>query len=1115
MQRQKTHQPPSHRPFHRNSTTAISALTLVALGAPFALLPKSAHAQLAPPTNAGAIPRADLKWYSYGPITQEKADEKAPADLPAGSDVHRISYTGGQGDFWVGAGAELSQPADNNKVELYLKAPATNQNRPITLVVKDSANRTGYYEFTPTQDWTKFSLRREQPRHSDGGTPQNIAKIEVILLNSWFQPGEKWSLDVAGITTSQVQVPPYHWYDFSSGQLTAKPIEEKGPENSGEVRHISFVSTDGDYWVGAGEELATPKDDNVIEFYIRKNTPQDRTVTVKVLDSDGRQGFYEINVPNDWIKVQLRREKPVHTGGGETPRDIAKVEFIMLSRWFKPGEEWSVDVAGFKTSKISPLPFLNPLWMPAQVPPPVAGNRIEVAIHNIWSQGSTYPGLENPAGLPMAEDITTHLRQEYGHVGIEIGYLKGDAGRQFADFLHQKGDLSAVTAHNHAAFEEQENGRPLTDDEKKTLWARNAAGQTPLEQGLDGSHGEDLTNPRYLKLAQQLYLRSAQAGADVFRPVDYVWPYPQGGWTWTFSESALKRWPEDLKETDTGLELGHGLDTKNTTGRRVAHFWEYFNSYHGYTMKPGDVGLTSWDNYRPPAPGAPDSPQNRNNHDLIDMLYHYEWVKFAGEVVRPAAEQYGMLTQPVCNPEEVNNGTDLYWLNKLAFARGFWSEWWGHPGVVVPSYYNGTYYSNVARTNGKEIVIGGEVAAAGGNPYEGRPMYWDNQAGYLVAYSQAGSTSATAQNHQYWAWNWDKAIDPKAPEHAAYTGMRSSWSGFLQDRGDKATKPKTDVLAVSTRAITQGLPYFDHGSEQPYNLGQNLVNLNYLHDGAAFPLDDAYNLDDYKTILFSSFEPPQGFAAKLNKWLGAGTGRTLITHSFVPTRYSAPLTSIPADPMAYIQSGGQEKLLGFGAIQESDVTTGVLQARDPGFEATLKEWDGQTVTFSRGLCRTTGVVGEKVLLSLGNTPLVSEHRVGQGRVIYLHFFANESSIARGKLQNAIVDAVMHYCGYQPCAITPPGQNAILLQQPNGAKIFITVNGAANTILQDDKARVWNSYQAQDPSVKATFLLHAGKPDTSYRITDMLTGKQWQATSDKQGYVSVSNDGWNMRGLKVQ
>ncbi|MDQ3813377.1 MAG: hypothetical protein M3347_05445, partial [Armatimonadota bacterium] len=805
-------------------------------------------------------------------------------------------------------------------------------------------------------------------------------------------------------------VEPYKWYAFSSGNMKQEKSDEKGPGGT-EVRRLTFNATEklpGDYWVGAGVELATPQDHNVIKFYIRKTSPQRSTVTMKVLDSRGRQGFYELGVPSDWIKVKLRREQPVHTGGGEVPRDIAKIEFILNNTWFKPGEVWTVDVAGIKTSKVTPLAFQNRFWMPAKVPPPVPGYRVEVAIHNIWPQGSTFPGIHNPAGMAMAKDITENFIKEYGPVGIEIGYLSGESGQSFAQFLHERGALSAVTAHNHAAFEQQEDGRSLTAEEKDALHARNAAGQNPIERGLDPTHSEDITNPRFLKLAQQLYLSSAKAGADVYRPVDYVWSYVQGGQSWTYSSAALKAWPQDLNETDAGLELGKGIDARKPVSRRVAHFWEYFASYHGYRMRPSDLGLNSWDEYRPPAPNAPDSPQLRNNRIVLNMLYHYEWLKFANEVTRPSATQYGMLTQPVVNPEEINNGTDLYWLSKLAFARGYWTEWWGHPGIVVPTYYNGRYYDNAVRTNGKEIVIGGEVAAAGGNPYEGRPHYWDNMAGYLVAYSQAGSVDARAQNHQYWAWTWERAIDPQRPEYAAYTGMRSSYCGFLQNRNDKAVKPKTDLLAMSMRAITHGLPYFDHGSDQPYNLGQELVKLNYLHDGAAFPLNDAFNPDDYKTIVFSSFEPPQGFVKKLGQWLSAKAGRTLITHSFVPTRFSAPVTELRADMMAFIQPGGQEKLLGFGSISESDVTSGVLQARHPVFKTVLKEWDGKPVTFSRGICRTAGVTDEKVLLALNDLPLVSEHRAGQGRVIYLHFFANEGGLERGKLQQAIMDAVLCY-----------------------------------------------------------------------------------------------------------
>lgn len=910
---------------------------------------------------------------------------------------------------------------------------------------------------------------------------------------------------------------PYQWYAYSSGNMLADTTTEKGP-NASAVERLTFNATDklpGDYWVGAGVALTKPKDDNVIEFYVRKTSPQQRTVTVRVLDAAGHQGFYEINVPTEWIKVRLRREQPVHTDGGPAPADIAKVEFILNNTWFKPGETWKVDVAGMKTSKILPLPWQNQFWMPAKVPPPVPGNRVEIAIHNFFGMGSTYPGLDNPAGLPMAKDITRNLQKQFGPVGIEIGYLNGENGRQFAQFLHENGDLSAVTAHNHAGVDEPLDGHTLTEDERKAMFARNAAGQDPTQQGLSFLHGMDATNPDYVKHVQQLYLKSAKVGADVFRPVDYVWPYAGGGWTWTHSASALRRWPEDLTETDGGLELGQGMDAKKPAGRRVAHFWEYFASYHGYRMKPQDVGLTSWNEYRPPAPDDPDSPQGRNSHIVINMLYHYEWLKFANEVARPPAEQYGMLTQPVCNPEEVNNGTDLYWLSKLAFARGYWTEWWGGAGILVPSYYNGRYYGNAIRRNGKEIVIGGEVSAAGGNPYTGQPYYWDNMTTYLIAYSQAGSVDARAQNEQYWAWTWQRALDPSGPEYATYTTTRSAFSGFLQNRNDRAAKPKTDLLAVSMRAITQGLPYFTNGSDQPYNLGQDLVGLSYLHDGAAFPLEDSFRLADYNTIVLSSPEPPQGFVKSLQQWLAAKAGRTLITHSFVPTRFSAPVTELRPDPLAFVQPGGQEKLLGFGGIHEGDVSSGVLQTHDPIFKSALRAWDGKAVTFSRGICRTAGVPGERALVTLGGQPLVSIHRAGKGHVLYLHFFANETSIERGALQRAIVDAALRYAGYKPSAITPGDQYALMFQKPGGGRMFITYNGAANTALKDAKGKVWGTYQAQDPTVVATVRLLAGKPNAAYVVTDALTGAKQRLTSDGGGYVTVNNKGWNMRGLLVE
>lgn len=86
---------------------------------------------------------------------------------------------------------------------------------------------------------------------------------------------------------------PYQWYAYSSGNMVAEKAAETGP-NGSEMEHLTFRATDklpGDYWVGAGEARAKPLDDNVIEFYIRKTSLQQRTVTLKVINSAGNEGY--------------------------------------------------------------------------------------------------------------------------------------------------------------------------------------------------------------------------------------------------------------------------------------------------------------------------------------------------------------------------------------------------------------------------------------------------------------------------------------------------------------------------------------------------------------------------------------------------------------------------------------------------------------------------------------------------------------------------------------------------------------------------------------------------------------------------------------------------------
>ncbi len=752
-------------------------------------------------------------------------------------------------------------------------------------------------------------------------------------------------------------------------------------------------------------------------------------------------------------------------------------------------------------AQIVPKPYLHPNWMPRTIPPPVPGYRIETCIHNCWAKGvGDFPGLDSrdpETALKMAKEIADNLIVQYKYVGPEVAYLSGESGKCFAQHVRKKGGIVLTEGHNNPGVEF------LTE---KGAFVLNPEGKNPAQTGGLVHHSEDMTAPVVLAELRKRIEASAKVGAQAWRSVDYTWQW-WGGPIWGYSEPAIRRWREDLTGQDGDLEIVEGRK------HRIARFWEYFASYHGYRMKPENVGLASWYDYNPPRRTDKPTPQDLNSRRLFSMLFHYEWVKYINEAHRVSATKYGCFGQPICNPECHDNGTDLYWLLKCAFIRGFNAEWWGSAGVVIPNYYNCTYYGNTAQTNRKEIVLHGESAAAGNGFFEGsRPNYWDNMANYLITYAQSASVDFKAKHDQYWGASWSKMIDPRENAHQAYTAFRSAWCGFLRCRNDKARKPRTGVLAIGVRSVAYNVDPFDISrSSQPFNLAQDLISLNYLHDGAAFPMDDAYNLDRYNTILLSPFVMPRGFAGKVGAWVRSGKGRTLITHSFVPTRFSAPYAEAPPDGHAYLQPGGQERLLGLATIGGSDIRSGVVEAHCPKFKAALSGFIGQRIEFGRGICESAG---GNVLVSMDSHPLVTERAFGKGRVVYIHFYPSDTSLGTQRFEAAVVDGVMRYVGQKPMTLTPEGVFALVFDRPGGRKAVVTYNSAARTdVLYSGKTR--RVFQAQDPEAKGQVKALAGAPNSRILLRDMITGHRETAKSDSAGYVTIPYDGWNMRGVYVE
>ncbi len=907
------------------------------------------------------------------------------------------------------------------------------------------------------------------------------------------------------------------WVTNSSGELSSKQLNP-------ELRVVNFnINKARDVWSSAGWNFKPANKDNMIEFKVWAD--KSVQLILKVTDSAGKSGYYHFNAINGWQQVKMNIKSPDRLDNGSgTLNDIVQAHFIFNPIIFKDGFHFKFLIKDFKTftqngRKVHAYYHRN--WQPAKTPPPVKGYWIETCIWNTWTPGSgwgtgdcEFNGYNNPKGMAVAKNLIDHLVKEYKYIGITLPYVSGKEGREICKYLLDRGGIPQMEGHAIVPDKALQN--------KLNSNAVNVSGKLATECGYGhlAFQSIDFTSPQLLDYLRRRYLDSQKAGAISWRAVDYVWPWWGGPW-WGYSANAVKRWRENLNGTDAGLEL----DPVDGKSKKLS-FMDYFHSYTGYYPKPSDVGISNWNEYTPLKNLNDHSPAAVNNRKLYCLLYHYEWVKFMNEITRAYPN---MLAEPTVNPESHDNGGDFYWALKCRFFKGLTVEWWGGAGVIVANYYNGRYYENIASKNHKDLILLGESAAAGGSPFKGelgKPHYWDNMANYLITYSQSGSVDFKAKHDQYIASTWEKISNPKDREFQSFTSFRSAWAGFLQCRNDRGVKPKADMLSFMVRPIVYSTSPLDVGTgNQPFNLTPKLVAHNYLFDGTAFPIDDAYNLNDYSVIMYTPFEAPDGFTSKLGNWLKSGSNRTLITHSFIPTRYSSPSMLNPMEPG--IQPGHREQQLGMPKITSGSVKTGKLQVHAKRMLKFLKKFNNRKFKLESPLYRLAAKP-DKVLVSLDGHPLMSELKMGSNRIIYLHFSPRaqklgtsnvkstlvDPTLQSDKFEQAIVDAVMRYIDIKPQAATSDGTNALKYQLNDGKQAFILFNSKASTQMRYGK-NIFNTYQAADPEHKDSAYLNTEMPNQPFIITDMLTGKTTKAESNKYGYVKVSLDGWNMRGIYLE
>jgi hypothetical protein len=366
---------------------------------------------------------------------------------------------------------------------------------------------------------------------------------------------------------------------------------------------------------------------------------------------------------------------------------------------------------------------------------------------------------------------------------------------------------------------------------------------------------------------------AASLGVNNFKQVDYVWRYVGG--RWGYDKASIAAFRSALSETDEGLLLLPGLSGKLAKGG-LARFWDYYEYYHGFRLKPADLGLKGWNDYVPVSEqaAAKGGDIEKRNLGVFILLYHYEWLRQAQRFGR-WAKAHGGSHSYTHNPEDLGNGNDYIFIVHLADAGIPYIEYFGGPSILKGAYHNLPLYTRSAGRAGRKFGLILEMGQGG----HGQP-YLDPEINYLFAWELAAA--GLRNYHNEWAESgWLKLSNP-ANEY-----MFDRWSnwmtgalGFTFARDEKVTRPDTRVFNISIRSpgyyISSWIPGLNQGPSFGPLLADNHVPYKQW-DRSEMP----EILGEADVIFYSApFSRTQDWKA-LRDWLKS-PGKTLVTHSNLP-----------------------------------------------------------------------------------------------------------------------------------------------------------------------------------------------------------------------------------------
>ena len=512
------------------------------------------------------------------------------------------------------------------------------------------------------------------------------------------------------------------------------------------------------------------------------------------------------------------------------------------------------------------------------------------------------------------------------------------------------------------------NTRYLT---RRQGWGVNANNESPnwipfFKHWFCGYHCLSYGHPAVTEVGRDRVDALVKSGIGAWILVDYTFPWSDG--PFGYSQADIAAYRNDLAATDEGLHI-------RDAGKEFAiHFSDYFRGYEGFWPTPAEMGLKSWAEFVPPQPGKTD-PVSRAQWVLFLYLRSYEWLKLPDRTGRYFQSKGGLGTWVCPNPEDTWGSSDYVFTVRSAGARNLFPEWFGCAGFLAEGAYSGVpYLREQADRSGSRLSLILETGAGG----HAQP-YWDWRVAYTGTYALSAVSRADDLDNDFLDESpYEVQSDPKnASQFMRFRDGVSKAKAFQQARAELPQRPKADVLCVSERAPARASGSVFYGVGNPYSLAGGLSRAHILFDHRdRFDLERV--LDRYRFIAFSEFAPREGEMDRLRQWLTAKPGRTLVTHTFIPTRTAREYWGM--DRGMGLGKADGAALLGLGRIEATDVKTCKIAAAAPGWDKLFPV--GEEIKLPSAITKCTG--GE-ALVSTDAGPLVTRAKVGASEVIYLHF----------------------------------------------------------------------------------------------------------------------------------